>query len=62
MGWEFAAVWVDDPRAGWTWTWRRVADDSGTVLAQSGPFIRLEDCLDDARQHGFDEADCRRTE
>lgn len=58
MGWEFAAEWVEDPVRCWKWSWRRVADDSGAVLQQSGGFVQLEDCVDDARQHGFDESGC----
>ena len=45
MGWEFAAVWVDDPDQAWRWMWRRVADDSGAVLQQSREFPHLDDCL-----------------
>ena len=58
MGWEFAALCVDDPDASWRWVWRRVADDSGEVLAESSGFPRLDTCLEDARRHGFEEADC----
>lgn len=58
MGWEFAALWVDDPERGWKWTWRRVADDSGAVLAQSSGFRTLDDCVDDARANGFDDDAC----
>lgn len=58
MGWEFAAVWGIDPAKGWRWTWRRIADDSGEVLANSGAFLRLDDCIQDARRNGFDDADC----
>ena len=60
MGWEFAAEWVDDPVKCWKWTWRRVADDSGEVLEQSRDFVELEDCVADARRHGFDESECGR--
>ena len=60
MGWEFAAVWADDPdcEGGWRWMWRRAADDSASTLDQSRRFATLEDCLDDARKHGFDEDGC----
>jgi hypothetical protein len=58
MGWEFAAIWVDDPARSWKWTWRRVADDSGAVLAESAEFSLLEDCIADARRNGYDESDC----
>jgi hypothetical protein len=58
MGWEFAAVWVDDPDQAWRWVWRRVADDSGNVLAQSGEFPALNDCIADARRNGFDTSGC----
>ena len=58
MGWEFAAVWVDEPVRSWKRTWRRIADDSGAVLQQSGDFHALEECIDDARRHGFDETGC----
>jgi hypothetical protein len=58
MGWEFAALWVDDPDASWQWVWRRIADDSGEVIAESSAFPRLDRCLEDARRHGFEEDDC----
>ena len=58
MGWEFAAMWADDHDDGWYWTWRRVADDSGAALEQSRRFGALEECIEDARKHGFDEDDC----
>ena len=58
MGWEFVASWIDDPDVPWQWAWRRVADDSGAVIAESGPFPHLDLCVEDARQHGFDEGDC----
>lgn len=58
MGWEFAALWVDDPDVSWQWVWRRIADDSGEVIAESSAFPRLENCLEDARLHGFEEDDC----
>lgn len=53
MGWEFAALWTDDTTP-WQWVWRRVADDSGKVIEESGAFQDLTACLDDARKHGFD--------
>ena len=31
MGWEFAALWVDEAEAPWQWVWRRIADDSGAI-------------------------------
>jgi hypothetical protein len=62
MGWEFAALWTDDPVGSWNWTWRRVADDSGAVLQQSAGFAALEDCIEDARKHGFDESGCGPTD
>lgn len=58
MGWEFAAIWVDDPARSWKWTWRRVADDSGAVLEESAEFALLEDCVEDARKNGYDASDC----
>ena len=58
MGWEFAALWVDDPDEAWIWVWRRRADDSADVLEQSEAFATLEDCVEDARRAGFDESDC----
>ena len=58
MGWEFAAMWVDDPARSWKWTWRRVADDSGAVLQQSSEFSALDDCIEHARKHGFDGSGC----
>jgi hypothetical protein len=58
MGWEFAALWVDDPDARWQWVWRRIADDSGAVLAESAAFAHLDQCIEDARVNGFEEDDC----
>jgi hypothetical protein len=58
MGWQFAARWVDDPDRAWEWAWQRVADDSGAVLEESKGFSRLEDCIQDAQYHGFDESSC----
>jgi len=58
MGWEFAALWGDDTDASWHWVWRRIADDSGEVIAESSAFTHLDRCLEDARLHGFDEDDC----
>ena len=58
MGWEFAAVWLDDPDLTWRWVWRRVADDSGAVIRESSAFAQLDDCIEDAKQHGFDQDGC----
>ncbi|HEV7390707.1 MAG: hypothetical protein ACXWCY_18505 [Burkholderiales bacterium] len=58
MGWEFAALWVDDPDSTWQWVWRRVADDSGGVIQESHPFQDLALCVADAQKHGFDEDGC----
>jgi hypothetical protein len=58
MGWEFAALWVDDADAPWQWVWRRIADDSGELIAESVRFPHLDLCLEDARLHGFDEGGC----
>ncbi|MDB5923546.1 MAG: hypothetical protein JWN13_2482 [Betaproteobacteria bacterium] len=58
MGWEFAALWVDDPDSAWHWVWRRVADDSGGVIQESHPFQDLALCVADAKEHGFDEDGC----
>jgi hypothetical protein len=58
MGWEFAAVWAEEPTGCWTWTWRRIADDNGAVLEQSAAFVRLEDCVEDACRNGFDDSGC----
>ena len=58
MAWEFAAMWADDDDHGWYWTWRRVADDSGERLEQSARFVALEDCIEDAKKHGFDDDYC----
>ena len=55
MGWEFAALWVDDPEVPWQWVWRRIADDSGTVIAESSVFPQLGLCMEDARRNGFDD-------
>lgn len=55
MGWEFAALWSDESTP-WQWVWRRVADDNGAVLEESHPFQHLEDCITDAKKHGFDDA------
>jgi hypothetical protein len=62
MGWEFAAIWVDDPDQAWKWIWRRVADDSGAVLEQSREFPHLHACIEDAKHNGFeDDDDCNTT-
>jgi hypothetical protein len=58
MGWEFVALWVDDPETQWKWIWRRVADDSGELIAESAGFPALNSCVEDARRNGFDEDDC----
>lgn len=58
MGWEFAAVWLDEADAPWQWVWRRVADDSGEVIAESARFPDLAPCIEDAKLHGFDEGGC----
>jgi hypothetical protein len=58
MGWEFAAVWLDDTRPAWHWIWRRIADDTGKLLEQSPPFGALARGVEDARAHGFDEDGC----
>jgi len=58
MGWEFAALWADDPDTPWQWIWRRVADDSGAVIEESTAFPHLDLCIEDARKHGFDEDEC----
>jgi hypothetical protein len=58
MGWEFAASWLDEPEASWQWVWRRVADDSGHVIAESRPFGNLDLCIADAKANGFDEDGC----
>ena len=57
MGWEFVALWADDPDAQWRWVWRRVADDSGALIAESTSFPELDSCVEDARKNGFDD-DC----
>ena len=58
MGWEFAALWVEDVDSPWQWVWRRVADDSGSILEESPPFTDLALCVDDAKRHGFEEGGC----
>ncbi|HYC47564.1 MAG TPA: hypothetical protein VED01_18975 [Burkholderiales bacterium] len=58
MGWEFAALWVDEGDTSWQWVWRRIADDSGSLIAESAPFARLDQCIADARVNGFDEEGC----
>ena len=58
MGWEFAALWVDDADIPWQWIWRRIADDSGAVIAESTAFPHLDSCLADARANGFDDDSC----
>ena len=58
MGWEFAACWVEEGDAPWQWMWRRIADDSGAVIAESAHFANLAHCIADAKAHGFDEEDC----
>jgi hypothetical protein len=57
MGWEFAALWVEDSDEQWHWVWRRRADDTGAALQESASFAQLDDCIEDARRHGFDEGD-----
>ena len=58
MGWEFAALWVDEPDTPWQWVWRRVADDSGAVIAESAGFADLPACIQDAKANGFDAESC----
>ena len=58
MGWEFAALWVEDPEGAWKWYWRRITDDSGALVEQSRPFPALDDCVEDAKRNGFDESGC----
>jgi hypothetical protein len=58
MGWEFAACWVEESEPPWQWMWRRIADDSGAVIAESASFATLERCIVDAKAHEFDEEDC----
>ena len=58
MGWEFAALWVDDSELSWKWIWRRVADDDGALLAKSVEFPSLDACIVDARRNGFDDEGC----
>jgi hypothetical protein len=58
MGWEFAAVWVDEPVGAWKWRWRRIADDSGDTIEESLEFAQLEDCVENARRNGFESSDC----
>ena len=58
MGWEFAALWVDEAEAPWQWVWRRIADDSGAVISESAPFPHLDLCIADAKENGFDEEGC----
>jgi hypothetical protein len=58
MGWEFAALWVDEADSPWQWVWRRVADDSGDIIAESARFAQLDHCIADAKANGFDEEGC----
>ena len=58
MRWEFAARWPEGADQEWQWVWRRIADDSGVMLHESGPFPALEHCIADAKKHGFDETRC----
>jgi len=58
MGWEFAAVWAEEPDSRWEWVWRRVADHSGALLEESSQFPRLADCIAHAKRYGFDDDDC----
>lgn len=60
MGWEFAALWPDEPDTPWQWVWRRIADDTGTLIEQSPPFPELDACIRDAKTHGFEEDGCGR--
>ena len=57
MGWEFAAFWIDDSAGAWQWVWRRVADDNGHVIEESDPFAHLDLCLENAREHGFEDGE-----
>jgi hypothetical protein len=50
MGRECAASWVDDPDQSWQWRWRRIAGDSGAVIAESPHFRELEHCIEHAKQ------------
>ena len=58
MGWAFVALWVDDPDTPWHWVWRRTADDSGVLIAESARFSELDCCVEDARQNGYDADAC----
>jgi hypothetical protein len=58
MGWEFAALWIDESDAPWQWVWRRVADDRGDVIAESAGFAELKECIEDAKANGFDTEGC----
>ena len=58
MGWEFTAQWLEESDVPWQWVWRRIADDSGAVIAQSAPFPNLDACVVDARRNGFDDDAC----
>jgi hypothetical protein len=58
MGWEIAAVWMDDHDPGWYWSWRRLEDDSGRIVEESEAFEQFEHCIDDAQAHGLEQADC----
>ena len=58
MGWEFAALWIDDSDAPWQWVWRRVADDSGKVMAESAAFADLSACIENAKANCFDTEEC----
>ena len=58
MGWEFTAQWNDDADTPWRWVWRRIADGSGAVIAESHTFPHLDACIADARRNGFDDDAC----
>ena len=58
MGWEFTAQWIDDADSQWQWVWRRIADDSGALIAESPAFPDLGACIEDARRNGFDDDAC----
>ena len=58
MGWEFTAQWIEDSDIPWQWAWRRIADDSGAVIAESRPFPHLDLCVADAKRNGFDDDAC----
>jgi hypothetical protein len=59
MAWEFAASCNEDLlHTSWQWRWRRTADDSALLVAESScTFTDIDECISDACIHGFEDDD-----